>query len=125
MKFIFSGFYCLILLCSMTVYADDISNYRYYQMWQSSPNSMDRGSVYLRKDDPCITVFNKKNDSRKRYCQMKPSQLNLENDYPTIYPTEINFDGANLFFYVAAPWAEQKCSIDLPNEEIQCDPTGK
>ncbi|GAB6263050.1 hypothetical protein PSSHI_32940 [Photobacterium sp. R1] len=56
---------------------------------------------------------------------MVPSQLNLEKNYPTIYPTRISFDGANLFFLVAAPWAEQKCRIHLEREEIQCESTGK
>ncbi|MCM0148676.1 hypothetical protein KCN56_08905 [Photobacterium galatheae] len=125
MKFIFTCFYSLFFLASMQVHADDISQYRYYQKWQSRPNSQDKGSVYIRTDDPCITVYNKNKDSHKRYCQMEPSQLNLEKSYPTIYPARINFDGANLFFLVAAPWAEQKCKIHLGREEIQCEATGR
>ncbi|GAB6263053.1 hypothetical protein L4174_020440 [Photobacterium sp. CCB-ST2H9] len=121
MKFI----YILMLMFSLDALADDVSNYRYYQKWKTRPNSKDNGSVYIRNDDPCITVYNKKKDSKKRYCQMEPSQLNLEKSYPTIYPARINFDGANLFFLVAAPWAEQKCKIHLGREEIQCEPTGK
>ncbi|MEL6116367.1 hypothetical protein P0Y67_14205 [Photobacterium sp. SP02] len=116
------------LLCigfSVGVYADDISQYRYYQIWPTRPSSAEIGSVYIKKDDPCITAYNKKKDSRKRYCQMGDSQLNLEKSYPTIYPTLIKFDGAILDFFVAAPWAEQKCSIDLSLEEIQCESTGK
>lgn len=118
------GFYFLVLLFSVKSFADDISNYCYYQKLQAFPNAKEIGAIYIKVDDPCIIVENKENASKKRYCQMFPSQLNLENDYPTIYPTEINFDGANLFFYVAGPWSEQKCSIDLPNEEIKCSPTG-
>ncbi|MBV7262783.1 hypothetical protein KCG43_12325 [Photobacterium sp. WH24] len=121
MKFI----YMLILMLSIDVVADDVSNYRYYQNWQTRPNAKEKGSISIRKDDPCITVYNKKKQSRKRYCQMGDSQLNLEKSYPTIYPTRLSFDGANLSFLVAAPWAEQKCRVHLGREEIQCEPTGK
>ncbi|WP_330960246.1 hypothetical protein [Photobacterium sp. 53610] len=120
--------FILILLSigfSVEAYADDINQYRYYQIWQGRPSGADKGSVYIRKDDPCITVYNKNKDSRKRYCQMGSSQLNLEKEYPTIYPTMMRFDGANLYFLVAAPWAEQKCKIHLGREDIQCESTGK
>lgn len=110
---------------SVEAYADDINQYRYYQIWQGRPSGADKGSVYIKKDDPCITVYNKKNQSRKRYCQMGDSQLNLEKNYPAIYPIRLSFDGANLSFLVAAHLAEKKCRIHLGREEIQCTPTGK
>lgn len=110
---------------SVEAYADDINQYRYYQIWQGRPSGAEKGSVYIKKDDSCITVYNKKKLSRKRYCQMGISQLNLDKSYPTIYATRLSFDGANLSFLVAAPWAEQKCRIHLGREEIQCEPTGK
>ncbi|QUJ69390.1 hypothetical protein KDD30_21735 (plasmid) [Photobacterium sp. GJ3] len=117
--------YTMLLVFSFESIADEISNYRYYQIWPTRPSSSEIGSVYIKKDDPCIIVYNKKKNSRKRYCQMGDSQLNLEKSYPTIYPTRLSFDGANLSFLVAAPWAEQKCKIHLGREEIQCESTGK
>ncbi|MCM0148678.1 hypothetical protein KCN56_08915 [Photobacterium galatheae] len=110
---------------SVEAYADDINQYRYYQIWQGRPSGADKGSVFIKKDDLCITVYNKRENSQKRYCQMGSSQLNSEKEYPTTYPTMMSFDGAILYFYVAAPWNEQKCSIDLLSKEIQCEATGQ
>ncbi len=60
-----------------------------------------------------------------RYCNMGNSGVNLETSSPSAYATEFVFNGVNLRFIMAAPWNEQKCKIDLDDNSIFCEPTGK
>ena len=101
------------------------NNFRYYQTDKSLPNG--KGpfyAIYIKKDDPCIFVDDLKEKTTHRFCKMGDSGLNLETDYPSIYATEMHL-GGYFYFYVAAPWSEQKCKIYLPRLELTCEPTGK
>ncbi|MCM0148674.1 hypothetical protein KCN56_08895 [Photobacterium galatheae] len=114
-----------VFFSSISALADNVSNYDYYQVWKELPTDKPMGAVFIKKSDPCIVVFNQSKATSKRFCKLLPSKLNFETDYPTIYPYKITFDGISLEFIVAAPWAEQRCRIDLDREEISCIPTGK
>ena len=115
-----------LLMSSFSVVAGDINNYRYYQIDKDLPNG--KGpfyAVYIKKNDPCIFIDDYRKDSTLRLCKMGESGLNLERDYPSIYPVEMKLFGGTFNFYVAAPWNEQECKIEFPEKEITCEPTGR
>lgn len=114
-----------LLFSSTYIYAEGIEDYEYYQAWKELPEDESMGVVYIKSDDPCIILANKSKGTKKRFCELLPSKLNLESDYPTIFPYMLQFDGVVLEFFVVAPWNEQKCKIDLNEEVIHCESTGK
>jgi hypothetical protein len=113
-KIIFS----LILLLSFSVYADDVSLYKFYA---------NDGSymAYIKKNDPCIYAgYIKENDIRK-YCEMGSSNINLQKNSPSVYVSRFSLFGPYLDIIVAAPWNEQECEIYLPKNRLTCESTGK
>lgn len=112
------------MFSSHDLLADDIFEYNYFQLWQSSPTEKVRGRVYIKRNDPCIFVDNFKKDKTTRFCKLGTSGLDLERDYPSIYVVSPSLLLDSVTFYVAAPWNEQKCKFDILNSTIICEGTG-
>ena len=115
-----------LLVSSFSVVADDISNYKHYQI--DSNISDGRGpfyAVYIKNDNPCIIAKNFKDASTTEYCKMGNSGLDLKRDHPSIYPSDLTISALTLSFIVAAPWNEQKCEIYFPEKSITCESTGR
>jgi hypothetical protein len=110
----------IVFSLSINVRADDISHYRYYET-----NRSESYLVYLKKNDPCIHAGYIKENDMYRYCEMGDSGINLEESAPSAYATEFTFNGVSVNFIMAAPWNEQKCRIDLDENSIFCEPTGR
>ena len=121
--------YILLSIITFSAYSNEIENiseYRYYQIDKDLPNG--KGpfyAVYIKKNDPCIFIYNYRKDSTLRLCEMGESGLNLERDFPSIYPVEMKLFGGTFNFYVAAPWNEQECKIEFPENEVTCKSTGR
>lgn len=113
-------------IASLSVSAEDIAKYRYYQTDNIIPEGRDAYfAAYIKNNNPCIFVKDIRENNTLEFCQMGDSGLNLKSDYPSIYPSRLRMSGTTLYFIVAAPWNEQKCKISFPHNQIQCEPTGK
>ncbi|WP_299489901.1 hypothetical protein [uncultured Shewanella sp.] len=110
---------------SVNAYALQIDNLKFYQTNYNYDTKKEDIIAYVLKDDPCITVQVLPNKKTKRYCQMGKSGLNLEQDSPTIYVTDLYVSPGSISFIVAAPWNEQQCQIMPFTNEINCEPTGR
>ena len=119
-------FLLFILFFSINAISEDINLYKYYQTDQIIPKrKTPHYIVYIKNNDPCIYAYNIKNNEETRFCEMGNTGLNLERDYPTIYPVNLTLRLGVFSFTVAAPWNEQKCEIFLPKNRLTCEPTGK
>ncbi|WP_123636740.1 hypothetical protein [Marinobacter sp. R17] len=101
-----------------------MSDYKFYATDYRLKSGIEHFAAYVIKSDPCITVDIFKG-SKKRYCELGDSGINLERDAPSVYATDITVDISGVRFIAAAPWNEQECSIDVYSEEITCSATGK
>ena len=108
----------LILLIPFLAHADDISNYKFYA---------NNGSymAYVKKSDHCIYGGYIKDNNIHRYCEIDNIKSNLEKSHPSVYVSRFSLFGSYLDVVIAAPWNEQKCRLDLLNNNISCKPTEK
>ncbi|TDO99759.1 hypothetical protein DFP79_0762 [Marinomonas balearica] len=114
-----------LIFFSIGVFADDIDQYRYYQTDQILPKRKSAHYiVYIKNNDPCIYTYNLREKKTVRFCEMGDSGLNLERNYPSIYPVDLTLRLGGFDFKVAAPWSEQKCQIYFPRMKLTCEPTG-
>ncbi|QMV14186.1 hypothetical protein Vspart_01438 [Vibrio spartinae] len=116
-----------MLLFTQEVLSNEVMNdYIFYQSNDYLPKrKVATYAVYLKKNDPCIHVIDMRKNADDKFCKMGDSGLDLQNDYPTIYPTMMYIGGGSFYFHVAAPWNEQKCEIKLYKKSINCESTGK
>ncbi|WP_203141923.1 hypothetical protein [Marinobacter mangrovi] len=116
--------FVLMATLSTNLASATLSEYRFYGTDYRLNSGREHFAAYVLKSDPCITVDVIKG-SKKRYCELGSSGINLERDAPSVYATNITVDVSGVRFIAAAPWNEQECSIDVYNEEITCAATGK
>ena len=109
----------LILLIASVAKADDISQYKFYATDNFRDDQQPEFAAYIKNGDPCIQVKNLTTHKEVRFCQITKG-INLADD-PNIYPFDINFSGHRLYFFVAAYWADQACTIELSNMTISCE----
>ncbi|MGY3569876.1 hypothetical protein [Vibrio paucivorans] len=118
--------FAFILFISQYSYADSIDNYYYYQVNKlGAKDSKYTTAVYLKKGEPCIIVEKLETGKKTKFCEMGESGFNLERDFPSVYPVGFQLVIEDLDFIVAAPWNEQKCSINLLDLSISCEATGR
>ena len=116
----------VLLVSSISVVADDIIQYKYYQTDNIVPNKRaPYYAAFLKFDEPCLFVKDFRKNETQEYCQLGDSGLDLKRDYPSIYPVDMTISGLTLYFIVAAPWNEQECEIFFPKKSITCKSTGR
>ena len=112
---------CVLLLSLITWFAkaDDVSQYKFYATDNSRDDQKPKFAAYIKNGDPCIQVKNLAANKNVRFCQVTEG-ISLADD-PNIYPFDINFSGHRLYFFVAAYWADQACTIELSDMKISCE----
>ncbi|WP_157928717.1 hypothetical protein [Vibrio fujianensis] len=121
-------------VCLMVVSAHTIaSDYRLYASDYSVSTKKEKFAAYVLKDNPCIIVYEFKTEKSVQYCELgnkeknassvsgDVSLTNLQRDYPTAYVIDISMWSGDVSFTVATPWSDLSCTIDVQNQEVECE----